>query len=69
MKHPIRYPEKLNVLFLKLNKVKKTESLEFSPYCNGLKIQLQQLRSLQRCGFSPWSGAVDKGSGTAFTAA
>ena len=32
---------------------------EFPLWCSGLRIQLQQLRSLQRRGFNAWPGAVD----------
>ena len=32
----------------------KNRNNEFLPWHSGLRIRLQQLRSLQRCGFDPW---------------
>ena len=37
---------------------KETLISEFPPWHNGLRIRLQSLGSVQRCGFDPLSGAV-----------
>ena len=46
-------------------KAQATKEKKFLPWCSELRIQLQLLRSLQRCRFNPQPGAVPQGSGVA----